>query len=285
MYKRTFCDWLMERGVQFPPDTVIVNADAVSLELHQAATEEHPLHGEMLPTEVAANYEQILTDNPTIPPYDTMFVEFAHPKDGLRAGMFYTMTDTRLGEGLSEATAIAFNDRSGFVCVSNDKMTFRYDVDGIVDPDVTHTTYALPVNTPPHLMRQIQRWPVDGEGEIAKMIYASLISISMLAFHYMHSKREVELMDAPPKQVKRAERRGKKQPSPYFRIIETKPVKSRGTHYGRKQSNPVAHRVRGHFRVNPPNHPLPQFAGKTLWIPAHQRGKGDAGSPRYTIRM
>jgi len=84
------------------------------------------------------------------------------------------------------------------------------------------------------------------------------------------------------RQVERqVQRKTGKRPSPYF-LLKVNPNEPRKVYEFRGNGTPRhvelrEHRVRGHFRINPPDHPIPQFAGKTFWIPDHKRGDKELG--------
>lgn len=103
---------------------------------------------------------------------------------------------------------------------------------------------------------------------------------ALMVFYCIHEKFEFEEVEFPREIQRKVERRTGKKPSNHYSLRTIKsirkqyPVKDSTSSADNNRAKAEAHLVRGHFLTQPDTHPLPQFAGKTFWVPAHQRGAG-----------
>lgn len=269
MKRGTLCDWLYQRGILFPPTTVIVQANAVAQWLQERTTRETELH--------LRDYQDV----PDIPPFDTMFVEFEHPVDKVDFGLYVSTKETKVGFGETTYHAVGYSNRYGSVGISYYAIEIRYDQQGLfISAERLHTPYRSPfqLTVPSHRFA----------GEGLEVAYNNFWHTIFFAMQHFHRKREFELVDYLPKYLRREQKMRGKAPSPYFRILDSSGVAKRYPSSGKTmtQNTMPLHRVRGHFRRNSDEHPIAHFAGRTFWIPAHERGNRTMGTrdAHYRIR-
>lgn len=270
MQEATFCDWLVNRGVDFHPDTVIVDATK------HKALDRYPT--KFFEVDTDYNNDARLTDFSThnfgniTPIFGSMFIEAISdgipPLPKLRFGFqcaYFASSSARYGELILKA----YDDWRGLVSTT-DTIRVTIDDDGeLVD------ILRLPNSTQTHIA---QRELPFQQTKLYLWMFFNALAV-------FHQRKEIELVDYSRQKRRRIERKTGKAPSPYFRILDAsdKPQKryaGSGASTGRTLEK--AHIVRGHFR-HTENHPLEQFNG-TFWIPSHMKGKGDdAPPPRYKI--
>lgn len=255
---RTFADLVVKSGFPMSPDTVIIDVSHVPDAIPQFG-----------------GYSAAMTA-PSFPPFNHCFLEQRVGDLGWRG--LYTiwvassyalyvlpMLCTAQGE-LFTANMYGRAEYANDGHVSQ-KQPGVYPTEGTEDdlPDPpSHFTPALPI----------------------EVIRESMV-LAVSSFYLMHQRSELDAVTYTRQQRRQTERKTGKTPSPHY-ILYVRPGAPRGASgagkgTGATGSDRSASIVRGHFRMNPPNHPIPQFAGKTFWIPAHQRGEGDAESKIYRI--
>lgn len=278
MMRGTFCDWLINQGVTFHPETVII--DITSVEKHIL---ENDVADELL------DIDNIAIKEVTLPPFDYIFFEshsdFA--SFGVYAFKLPKIDDAWVGEGESDkwiayslCPVMKFKDRNVFYIDNNS--VFEWSMAGVYEA----FSYGSGIDDWIHDQVEGYNSSFDFDWYESKdfVIFSSILH----ALKFLHQKAEVELVDYPRNYRRRELRKNGKEPSPYFRIVAPgKPVKknvgqSVGT--GNKIQLPL-HTVRGHFRTVQ-NHPIEWFNG-TFWIAAHTRGNEELGKlqAHYKIRL
>ncbi len=274
MIKGTFCDWLINQGVRFHPETVIVEASAGV----ESAT----------PAKTSVS---------SMPLFDYIFCEFETYE--LRAGTYLekiaATDDYKLYVSLN---ITQWPSRDFLLRFSRGRQFFAFDNDGfyvkpmpdMISPFLDNDTWAIDI------FGDAMNWSAErfGRNNVLNDIKENEIITSatgnafMWAMECFHQRAEIEIVDYSPSQIRVIKKREGKEPSPYFRIIAPGEPQKRYKRYGQGPTsiqNMPLHIVRGHFR-HTEDHPIEHFNG-TFWIAAHTRGDEKLGKlvKHYKIRL
>lgn len=246
---RTVTDYLIAKGVGFHPQTVILEATEIDNDPPKLYTD--------------------AMDSRVRPPFDYQTIEMVKENvDGVgKAGRLIYVT--WLPEQ-QEMQVLSFRVTREFDIVSPQMWRVPLDADGCLDTSKRISTapqqdFTLPINFMPVLEKEDMQWDTV---------------FTMLVFNCIHEKFEIDEVEFPRNARRLTERKTGKKPSNYYSIRNIKrqrkqyPVSDSTSGAASNRTKAEAHLVRGHFLTQPDTHPLPQFAGKTFWIPAHNRGAG-----------
>jgi hypothetical protein len=245
---RTVTDYLIAKGVGFHPQTVILEATEID-------NDPPKLYSEAM-------------DGRIRPPFDYQTIEMVQDNDEYgKAGRLIYVT---WHPDQQEMQLVSFRITREFNIVSPQMWRVPLDADGNMDTSkkisqAPGQDFYLPIEFMPRLEKEDMQWDT---------IFA------MLVFNCIHEKFEIDEVEFPRQARRLTERKTGKKPSNYYSIRNIKrqrkqyPVSDSTSSAGSSRAKSEAHLVRGHFLTQPDNHPLPQFAGKTFWVPAHQRGAG-----------
>ena len=284
MMRGTFADWLMNQGVQFHPETVIVDMtnihDAYNSGLHNL--------DDWAPINRKAK-----------PPYKYMFFEwerFIRTDLSTTYGFYCACPDDCYNPTVRGISFIKFygeNPKKPYLWMAEQPFFYEINRDGFCD-DYSDEGAIVGLDSGSlnctykgdDIFYSSFHEYHSGIGYEEQYLYYAHVAIR--GIELLHQKAEVELVDWPRNYRRRELRKKGKEPSPYFRIIAPGKPEKRYPSNGKKSDNKIKlplHTVRGHFR-HVENHPLPQFNG-TFWIPAHTRGDEKMGKlqKHYKIRL
>lgn len=274
MQEATFCDWLINRGVEFHPDTVIV--DVSHFDTSDTSGFLRQLELDALKNRL--DYEK------SVPVFSYMFFETWGQITGV--GKIYMGTLIEKQPSGYYAVYFVTQTPERNIAIGPTFGTMWFNEYGMVDWDVDEGIiydndydYA-PITSPFGEIKPGFKYEI-----VTEALAVGVLELTRMYLYPFHQQHEIELVDQPRPKARRILRQTKKLPSPYFRILDAsdKPQKryaGSGVLTGRKLDK--AHIVRGHFR-HTQDHPIAQFNG-TFWIPSHMKGKGEnAPPPRYKI--
>lgn len=249
---RTVTDFLISKGVKFHPQTVVIEADEVE------AVNSNVERDEVLATR-------------SRPIFDYQAIEQVF--DG-EVGKLAMLTYVIWHHESHLAEFRVFCSMWGNTQAIGNGMYLRYTNDGFLDKEFALNNGGSEIALSPLTI------PGDFLWNDNYQIFGRSVFFAQRVFHQIHDKCEVEQVEFS-RQVRRAtERKTGKKPSNYYSIRNIKKTRKQypaSNNTGAKHAKHEAHLVRGHFLTHPDNHPLPQFAGKTFWVSAHQRGAGANG--------
>lgn len=301
MIKGTFCDWLINQGVRFHPDTVIVEASMVALAISDNIKRNREVDHEIY---VDFHLERCA------PIFDHMFVEYSTHKgkessSGFYVNKAYMIPDGNHAGGIVYA-AVEFGRMRKFAGYDFDT---GEDIWGGWDENFFATQHKHYYHMYPSgefdcigglgMDNDKTDYPTsNGEGicwhrstfdmRIPEHIPDFHFPVVLSSMSFFHQRAEIELVDYNPKTRRLVKRKTGKEPSPYFRIIAPGQPQKRYKPNGQRPKqikNMPIHTVRGHFR-HTENHPIDHFNG-TRWIAAHTRGDEKLGKlvKHYKIRL
>lgn len=279
MQEATFCDWLINRGVQFHPDTVVVDGSSI----WEWALDHAPLE---------KDYASRI--GKSLPIFPNIFIGYkASEFPGNYLGAYMINSNLMISD-LQIYMIIMFHSirsrRGQLLTISKGTGLLFFNPAGYNELDEPNGVEKLILKHFPNWYSNVllsMAEPLSGKfaGFIEATMRGLLVDVVIFTLAAFHKQHEIELIDVPHPKARRILRQTGKLPSPYFRILDAsdRPQKryaGSGQATGRTLEKP--HIVRGHFRYTE-NHPLEQFNG-TFWIPSHMKGKGDnAPPPRYKI--
>jgi len=268
---KTFTDYLMDQGVHFHQDTVVLHTNVADWGSYSSITGVGIEDIRVDPDEVF-NYT---FDGVLMPPFEHFVVEWFqrgdpdpdafNPDDG--GAFYYDKGHLKLFKYNPESMRRwMVSDHKYLIVEVGLKLSFQLHENN----DYTTVTGKLFDSLPETLTAYTNDLPYPVMNDSLWLFFATV-------FMCCNNSNDIELMTPLRGDRRRAQKAGIKEPSPYFllKVDPTKPRKvyeSTGNHTGQKNR---AHIVRGHFR-HVHDHPLAQFNG-TFWIPAHMRGDKDKG--------
>ena len=246
---RTFTDFLVRKGVGFHPQTVILEADEIEA-----------VNSNVERDEVLAARSRPIFDYQAI---EKVF-EF---KDLKLATLVYVIWhhESHLAEFR------VFCSTGGKTEAIGNGMHLRYTKDGFLDKEFALNNGGTEIALSPLPIPDDFLWNANIQ------IFGRTVYFAQKVFNQIHDKCEVEQVEFSRQAQRQTQRKTGKKPSNHYRIRN---IKLNRKQYVGKTITPTiraksdAHLVRGHFLTHPDSHPLPQFSGKTFWIPAHTRGVG-----------
>lgn len=248
---RTVTDFLISKGVKFHPQTVVIEADFGGLISPDAVLGITP------------------SEQRTRPIFDYQAIEVIfQDKQEKRATLYYVVWNSET----LQAHICVFHIGAHDVRLGIKNLILQYDKEGYV----------------PHDEKAFGWFPLDLEQFkplLFEELYGADLPISaylyaLNVFSFIHEGYEVEAVEFPRQARRATERKTGKKPSNYYSLRNIKKTRKQypaSNSTGVKHTKHEAHLVRGHFLTHPDSHPLPQFAGKTFWVSAHQRGAGTNG--------
>jgi hypothetical protein len=285
-HEGTLADWLMVKGVEFHPNTVILDGTAFMEQTGESGASVDGFR--------------------STPIFDYLFVEFGHRavyfmKDTAIAFIRYNKTKGDKRYGIPDTPPTVEVSYARFLEFSPNGLFLRTKngIGDILDKEDNCLTYKglnlfhslehkgfIVVNG---AFLNSSGYPEDDRDFFIEFFLMHALAI----IAQCHLKRPIELIDYPPKSLQRIKRERGKEPSPFFMLkIDSTVAEKRYKNppnkkdVSEKMELPMTW-IRGHFMVHPANHPLPQFAGRTFWVPAHTRGDNEIGEVQkgYSIRL
>lgn len=255
---RTFADLVVTNGFEMAADTVIIDITRVPAII--------PEFG---------GYRGALEATASYPPFTHCFLE-APTGDGWMG--IYTQWHNE-GKALYVQPFLfegRFYTTEGYACLEYDPATGapaevqgtrRLDHDAAGFPDCPATFLPL----------------LDIQVVQEAMVMAAA------TFYLMHQRSDLDAVTYTRQQRRKTERLTGKAPSPHY-ILYVNPkrgkiAKSVSSDSSSAPLEKAPHRVRGHFRINPPDHPISHFAGRTFWIGEHERGSGEGEAQAKIYRI
>ena len=258
---KTFADQLIVDGFKMSPETTIVDAKPVF--------DQHFNDPEIL----GFAYERCL------PPFNHCFVEFDRDIDDADGAYCVWDVDARI----LAVQPVKWHDYSDLIIKPVEYITPHSRIPAVSFQEDGTWSGKIEFSNPIFEFCPVSISNQQKVDTRATDDYRTLILEVLSVFGLIHKRAEVQLIKYSRQVRRQLERKTGKKPSPYYVIgtLFIKPGQRRRTY---PLKHPVGdprdlreHLVRGHFRINTPDHKLPQMAGKTFWIPAHTRGSNENG--------
>jgi hypothetical protein len=246
---RTVTDLLINKGVGFHPETVIIEVDDID------------------PAKPPIKYSDSIT-GPSRPCFDYQVIEQVKPHMGIKVGRAIYV------KWLAETRHVLFRSFlliNDIIACSPSWMVLNFDLTG--EPEKERKELAMSDANMELVLPGIAKPIMTPEEQRSDAVF------TLMVFNMIHEKYEIEEVEFTRQVRRQAERKTGKKPSNHYSLRTIKHVRKQYP-ASDKNNTPAAkpsreaHLVRGHFLTQPDNHPLAQFAGKTFWVPAHNRGAG-----------